>query len=110
MFFFCFYSTLPLKSKSEATKALITRIPQQETYCSSRRGYRICSIQIDNGGEFCNKELHIFFFFETKGIQHQLTVPHHSWQNGRVERAHRSLQEKNESFINRLSCTFISMV
>ena len=87
-----FYFAIPLKSKSGTALALKNWILQQENYFSSRGRYKVCAIRTDNGGEFCNKELQEFF--HSKGIQHQLTTSHQSWQNEGVERAHRSIQEK----------------
>ncbi|CCK72699.1 uncharacterized protein KNAG_0L00780 [Huiozyma naganishii CBS 8797] len=87
-----YYSAIPLKSKADATKALINWIIAQETFFDSRGGYKVCAVRTDNGGEFTNHVLHDFF--AQRGIDHQLTVPHSSYQNGAVERAHRTLQER----------------
>lgn len=67
-------------------------ITQTENRFHSRGGFKVGSIRTDNGGEFTSNALHEFF--RARGIEHQLTVPHTSFQNGAVERAHRSIEEK----------------
>jgi transposase InsO family protein len=58
-------------------------------------GFKINTIQTDNGSEFVNnqeetKKKTIFEqFLQLKGIKHKRTRPYSPWQNGIVERSHR---------------------
>lgn len=68
-------------------------------------GYVPKVIQTDNGAEFTNfsrtKRVHIFDkFCQENGIEHKLIRPRTPWHNGKVERSHRSDQER---FYNHLS-------
>ena len=82
-----------LKTKSDATNAMKDIIVHAETkFASSGKVFKVGAVRTDNGGEFVNKLLHEFF--REKGIEHQLTVPHNSYQNGVAERMHRTLQFK----------------
>lgn len=92
-----YYSVIHLKNKSEAVDKLMDWITAQENYFASRGGYTVGSIRTDNDGEFVNHQLHSFM--TKKGIQHQLTVPHSSFQNGAVERAHRTIEEKTRCLL-----------
>lgn len=87
-----YYVVIHLKAKSDAAHELINWIRKTETFFLSRGGYKVGAIRTDNGTEFVNQTLHDFF--SDKGITHQLTVPHNSFQNGAVERAHRTLEER----------------
>ncbi|OWB64646.1 hypothetical protein B5S29_g5835 [[Candida] boidinii] len=77
--------------KSDSAGIIQDFIAKAETQFSSAR-YRVVSIRTDNGGEFCSGDLESFF--RSKGITHQRTVPYNSYQNGVVERKHRTLEEK----------------
>lgn len=65
-------------------------------------GFKIQTIQTDNGREFCNDEKEKKSRFQltlTKlGIKHTRTRPYSPWQNGVVERSHRI---DNELFYSR---------
>lgn len=68
-------------------------------------GYAPKVIQTDNGAEFTNfsktKRVHILDkFCAENGIEHKLIRPRTPWHNGKVERSHRSDQER---FYNHLS-------
>lgn len=68
-------------------------------------GYAPDTIQTDNGGEFTHltktKRIHPFDVFCLKyNITHKLIIPRTPWHNGKVERSHRSDQER---FYNYLS-------
>lgn len=58
-----------------------------------KMGFKIKTIQTDNGREFCNDEKHRKSLFqrvlEELGIRHKRTRPYSPWQNGVVERSHR---------------------
>lgn len=82
-----------LKRKSDCTDAIIDFVKYSETnFKSQGRNYVCGAIRTDNGGEFVNNKLHAFM--KERGIRHELTVPHHSYQNGVAERMHRTIQEK----------------
>lgn len=68
-------------------------------------GYAPDIIQTDNGGEFTNtsktKRVHILdLLCDQLQIEHKLLRPRTPWHNGKVERSHRSDQER---FYNHLS-------
>lgn len=56
-------------------------------------GFKIKTVQTDNGREFCNdtKEKKSLFekALEKRGIEHKRTRPYSPWQNGVVERSHK---------------------
>jgi transposase InsO family protein len=67
-------------------------------------GYQPKIIQTDNGAEFTNivktKRTHIFdVFCKSKHIIHQLIRPRTPWHNGKVERSHRSDQERFYNYL-----------
>ena len=87
-----------LTNKSDVSKTVIDFIRAAETrFQSTGRVYKVGMLRTDNGGEFFNYELKEFM--REKGIQHQLTVPHHSYQNGVAERMHRTLQMKTRTLL-----------
>ena len=72
-------------------------------------GYSPQIIQTDNGTEFCNspnmKRIHFFDSFCAENyIFHKQIRPQNPWHNGKVERSHRSDQER---FYNHLSLLFL---
>ena len=56
-------------------------------------GFKIKTIQTDNGGEFVNevggKKSSFELKLEELGIEYRRTRPYSAWQNGKVERSHR---------------------
>ena len=68
-------------------------------------GYAPDTIQTDNGGEFTHlaktKRIHPFdIFCNTYNIHHKLIIPRTPWHNGKVERSHRSDQERFYNFLS----------
>ena len=60
----------------------------------ARMGFKVCTIQTDNGREFTNygfKERACLFdrVLRKLGIKHKLICPFSPWQNGKVERIHK---------------------
>nr|WP_277287650.1 DDE-type integrase/transposase/recombinase [Veillonella montpellierensis] len=60
----------------------------------ARMGFKIQTVQTDNGREFTNygvKERECLFdrVLQELGIKHKLTRPFSPWQNGKVERSHK---------------------
>ncbi|EDO19635.1 Tkp5 protein [Vanderwaltozyma polyspora DSM 70294] len=86
-----YYVVIHLKDKKDAPVQLINWIKKTEKYFASRGGYRVGSLCTNNGGEFRNKLLHDFFI--EQGITHELTIPYDSFQNGGIERGHRTIEE-----------------
>lgn len=80
-----------------ATEALKNWIRSAEIHFLNHGGYKVSHVRTDNGGEFANRVLHEFF--ASRGITHELTVPHSSSQNGGVERAHGVLQAKMRALL-----------
>ncbi len=68
-------------------------------------GYAPDTIQTDNGGEFTHiaktNRIHPFDIFCRKyNINHKLIIPRTPWHNGKVERSHRSDQERFYNFLS----------
>ena len=57
----------------------------------------IGTLRIDNGGEYLSNEFKIHL--KSKGIHHELTVPHCPEQNGVAERMNRTLMEMARSMM-----------
>ena len=82
-------------------KRIIKLVNELSTYETSKflysleksMGFKIKTIQTDNGREFCNdtdKAQSLFqIVLERLGIRHKRTRPYSPWQNGVVERSHR---------------------
>ena len=82
-------------------KRIIKLVNELSTYETSKflysleksMGFKIKTIQTDNGKEFCNdtdKAQSLFqIVLERLGIRHKRTRPYSPWQNGVVERSHR---------------------
>ena len=92
-----YYTVIHLKNKSDAPDKFIEWVKITENHFASRGGYKVGAVRTDNGGEFVNDTLHEFF--KERGIEHQLTVPYTSFQNGAVERAHRSIENKTRCLL-----------
>ncbi|MDC6271022.1 reverse transcriptase domain-containing protein, partial [Acetobacter pasteurianus] len=97
-----FVHAVPLQFKSDVPNAIISFIQYSETFfASSGLNYKVGALRTDNGGEFVNNTLHNYM--QQKGIHHQLTVPHFSYQNGVAERMHRTLQTKMRAMLTEAS-------
>ncbi|KAK5959780.1 uncharacterized protein PWA37_001157 [Arxiozyma heterogenica] len=92
-----YYSVIHLASKSAACDKLIEWILETENHFKSRGGFKVGAIRTDNGREFMSSKFHNFC--KSNGISHQLTVPYNSFQNGAVERSHRSIEEKTRCLL-----------
>ncbi|CAI7793678.1 unnamed protein product [Closterium sp. NIES-54] len=78
----------PLKTKGEVAAAVLKEwMPRAQR----ESGHKVKVIRTDNGGEFIGADFESVL--KKKGIQHQLTVPYNSQQNGVAERFNRTLQE-----------------
>lgn len=83
-----FVTVYPLRLKSEVPDKLISFIRQANTRFSSK-GFKVGAVRSDNGGEFVNQKLQLFY--EEQGIRQELTVPEHLYQNGVAERLNQTL-------------------
>ena len=92
-----YYSVFFLRQKHEAADRLIEWIREAETHFLDKGNFKVKNVRTDNGGEFTVTKLHDYF--KSRGIVHQLTVPYNSFQNGAVERAHRSIEEKTRCLL-----------
>ena len=92
-----YYSVCFLEKKSEAADKLIEWIQEAETHFLNKGNFKVKNVRTDDGGEFTVQKLHDYF--KSRGIIHQLTVPYNSFQNGAVERAHRSIEEKTRCLL-----------
>ena len=70
---------------------------KQRIFFASRGGYEVAAVRTDNGGEFVNSTLHEFF--RRRGIEHQMTIPYTSFQDGTVERAHCTIEERTRCLL-----------
>ncbi|CAI7759685.1 unnamed protein product [Closterium sp. NIES-54] len=78
----------PLKTKGEVAAVILKEwMPRAQR----ESGHKVKVIRTDNEGEFIGADFEAVL--KKKGIQHQLTVPYNSQQNGVAERFNRTLQE-----------------
>ena len=82
-----------LKSKSEVSE----KFKQFEMRVSNDCSQKINSLRSDNGGEYLSQEFESYL--KSKGIHHELTVPHSPEQNGVAERMNRTLMESARSMM-----------
>ena len=61
-------------------------------------GEPIMKLRTDNGGEYMSKEFQTYL--TSKGIEHQLTVPHSPQQNGVAERLNSTLMESARAMLS----------
>ena len=81
-----------MKEKTDAVQGVknyLTRLITQ--------GYKPKAIQIDEGGEFLNKEL--VNWCKERGIEIRTTAPYSAAQNGLVERMNRTLEELSRAML-----------
>jgi len=76
------------RTKDEAGQALIATLRRLER----ASGHPVKILRSDNGGEYTAGV--VADFCADAGILHQYTVPYTSAQNGRVERLHRTVQDR----------------
>ena len=86
---------LPLADKALATRVLIDHIRRCKTDLNAENWPRF--VYLDNGSEFQNKRF--TKFCTKKGIQLQFTNTYLSYQNGKAERMHRTIQEKARALL-----------
>ena len=69
-----------------------------EAMVTKECGEPIMKLRTDNGGEYVSKDFQAYL--ASKGIEHQLTVPHSPQQNGVAERLNRTLMESARSMLS----------
>ena len=82
-----------LKQKSE----VFDKFKKFEAEVTNKCGHSIGTLRTDNGGEYLSKKFQDFL--ESKGITHELTMPHTPEQNGVAERMNRTLQESARAML-----------
>ena len=79
--------TFPLRNKSDTATTLINFV----AYARTQFSHPLVAMQADNGTEFLNST--ITTFFASHGIHLRLSCPYTSAQNGKAERAIRTLND-----------------
>ena len=82
-----------LKHKSE----VFQKFKEFEAKVTNQSGNRIGTLRTDNGGEYLSNEFQDYL--ASKGITHELTMPHTPQQNGVAERMNRTLQESARAML-----------
>ena len=82
-----------MKKKSE----VLEKFKEFEAITTNESGRRVIKLRTDNGGEYVSQEFETYL--KSKGIQHELTVPHSPQQNGVAERMNRTLTESARAMI-----------
>ena len=82
-----------MKHKSE----VMEKFKEFEASATNESSQKIGKLRTDNGGEYLSQELKAYL--KSKGIQHELTVPHSPEQNGVAERMNRTLVESARAMI-----------
>ena len=90
-----FLTVYLLKSKTEALTKFIEFVKE----CSNRQQRMASRLRTDNGTEFVSKEFNNFL--SQHGIVHETSVPHTPMQNGKAERAMRTLFEAARSMLEK---------
>lgn len=86
---FCYF----LKSKDQ----VFEMFQDFKNMVENQTNRRIKVFRSDNGTEFVNKQMEKLF--KKSGIRHQLTVPYNPEQNGKAERANRTVIERARSML-----------
>jgi len=76
---------------------VLEKFKEFEALVTNESGLKIGTLRTDNGGEYLSGEFKEFL--KSKGIRHQLSVPHSPEQNGVAERMNRTLVESARSMI-----------
>ena len=82
-----------LKRKSEVP----SKFKEFEQRICNDCDQKISTLRSDNGGEYLSNEFKIYL--KSKGLHHELTVPHCPEQNGVAERMNRTLMEMARSML-----------
>ena len=82
-----------MKQKSE----VLEKFKEFEAITTNESCRRVVKLRTDNGGEYVSREFEEYL--KSRGIQHELTVPHSPEQNGVAERMNRTLTESARAMI-----------
>ena len=82
-----------IQPKSE----VVDKFKEFEAATTTDSGQRVCVLWSDNGGEYVSLEFETYL--KSRGIRHELTVPHSPQQNGVAERMNRTLMESARSML-----------
>jgi histone deacetylase 1/2 len=88
-----FMWTFPLRQKSDTAATLIAFV----AYVHTQFSRPLVAMQADNGTEFINST--VTAFFTTHGIRLRLSCPYTSAQNGKAERAIRTLNDVTRTLL-----------
>ena len=69
-----------------------------EAMVTKECGEPIMKLRTDNGGEYMSKDFQAYL--TSKGIEHQLTIPHSPQQNGVAERLNRTLMQSAKAMLS----------
>ena len=83
-----------MKHKSEVCQ----KFKEFETKVTNQSGVRIGTLRTDNGGKYMSKEFQDYL--ASKGITHELTMPHTPQQNRVAEQMNRKLQESARAMLS----------
>ena len=82
-----------IRHKSE----VLDKFKEFEAATTTDSGEEVCVLRSDNGGEYVLLEFETYL--KSRGIRHELTVPHSPQQNGVAERMNRTLMESARSML-----------
>ena len=82
-----------LKRKSD----VFEKFKEFEAIVTNECGQNIGTLPTDNGGEYLSNEFQTFL--KSKGIRHELTIPHTPEQNGVAERMNRTLIDSARAMV-----------
>ena len=79
-----------LQSKAD----VVTALQDLVTWAEAQTGYHLCSIRLDQGGDYINQSLNMFL--SSRGIEHQTSVPCTPQQNSQAEHFNWTILQKSE--------------
>jgi hypothetical protein len=88
-----FMWTFPLRAKSDTADTLLAFV----AYARTQFSFPVMAMQADNGTEFLNST--ITSFFTTHGIHLRMSCPYTSAQNGKAERAIRTINDVSRTLL-----------
>ena len=94
------YYVFFIKTKDQAFEAFKTF----HKYVKTALGYCIRNIRSDRGGEFLSKSFEAYI--QEHGLGQQLTAPDTPMQNGRAERANRTIVESGRAMLHHAGMTY----
>ena len=77
---------------------MFEKFKQFEATVTKECGEPIMKLRTNNGGEYASKEFQAYL--TSKGIEHQLTIPHSPQKNGVADRLNRTLMESARAMLS----------